>query len=63
MLENNGYKVLDGARRFMEEFSELSIMPKYIDFFNKEDYEEHTTYMEDISYYYEKKIIMIKLEN
>lgn len=55
VLENNDYKVFDVAKRFIEEFGELSITPKYIDFFNEEDYDEHTTHLEDIRYYYEKK--------
>jgi hypothetical protein len=53
MIESNGYEVFEAARKFMEEFSELHIIAKYIDSFGDENYEEHSTCYEDMRYYYE----------
>lgn len=50
ILESAGYEVFDAARKFLEEFGELNIIPKYIDSFGEEDYEEHSTCLEDINY-------------
>ncbi|GAA0076994.1 SUKH-3 domain-containing protein [Clostridium sp. CTA-5] len=53
ILESNGYEVFEAARKFMKRFGELHIRAKYIDFFGKEDYDEHSTCYEDMKYYYE----------
>ncbi|MFW2503367.1 SUKH-3 domain-containing protein [Clostridium diolis] len=50
ILESAGYEVFDAVRKFLEEFGELNIIPKYIDSFGEEDYEEHSTCLEDINY-------------
>ncbi|AVP61229.1 SUKH-3 domain-containing protein [Clostridium sporogenes] len=54
ILENAGYEVFDAAKKFMEEFGELNIVAKYIDAFEEEDYDEHTTCYKEMQYYYER---------
>ncbi|EPY2305150.1 SUKH-3 domain-containing protein [Clostridium sporogenes] len=54
ILENAGYGVFDAAKKFMEEFGELDIVAKYIDAFEEEDYDEHTTCYKEMKYYYER---------
>lgn len=52
ILEEAGYEVFDAARKFIEEFGELDIVPKYIDSFGDEDYEEHSTSYEELKNHY-----------
>ncbi|EJO5347055.1 SUKH-3 domain-containing protein [Clostridium botulinum] len=52
--ENASYEVFDSAKKIMEEFGELDIVAKYIDAFEEEDYDEHTTCYKEMQYYYER---------
>ncbi|NFG61455.1 MULTISPECIES: SUKH-3 domain-containing protein [unclassified Clostridium] len=58
ILEGVGYKVFDAARRFIEEFGELDIIAKYIDFLGEEDYDEHTTKIDKMGYLKNSKNVM-----